>query len=136
MAENICLHIILRNVTIIYAFLNSINLFLNTLYAWIHFYIQFLKKVLNILLGPILAFVLFYSDILTDFSNTIADFCNCNYLYGTVSLAIMLSSYMTTVIYLKFALKESLCSSLSYPLHHRSLTLFEVHSKKIDIQEI
>ena len=79
---------------------------------------QTLRKIVQTICGPIFAYVLYYYDILSDFINTITLFNNCQPLFASISLMIIFTSYLTTVLYLKYMVKETLYSSLSYPLRH------------------
>ena len=79
---------------------------------------QTLRKIVQTICGPIFAYVLYYYDVLSDFINTITLFKNCQPLFASISLMIIFTSYLTTVIYLKYVMKETLISSLCYPLRH------------------
>ena len=64
-------------------------------------------------------FSLYHWDLLTDVNNIVSNlYANCQYFYGNISVAIMVKSYLTTVLTLKFQLGETWIASLGYPYYH------------------
>ena len=76
------------------------------------------KQILNIIFGPILASGLYYLDLFTDLLNTILQFKNCHIIFGTLSLLILITSYFTTVIYIRFRLNKPINFAILYPYKH------------------
>ena len=70
---------------------------------------------------PLLTYGLYNFDLLTDLLNTVTLFQNCHTYLGLISMSIMLSSYITTVLYLKFEMEEKMSVALLYPFQHLSL---------------
>ena len=77
-----------------------------------------LKQILDIIFGPILTSGLYYLDLFTDLLNTILQFKNCHIIFGTLSVLILVTSYFTTVIYIKFRLNKPINFALWYPYSH------------------
>ena len=90
-------------------------------------------EIVKALFMPLLTYGLYNLDLLTDLFNTITLFQNCHPKYGILSVCIMLSSYITTVLYLKFQmkLKWSLngAVALFYPFQHSKNLLKIIRSK-------
>ena len=82
------------------------------------YFVQTLKSVMQTLVGPVMTYILYYADVFTDFYTTYNLFVNCNPNYGTVSLMFLIVSYISTVLYLRYATNETLKSAVSYPLRH------------------
>ena len=72
-------------------------------------------QVLKTIFGPMFSHVMYYYDIFSDVYNAIISFQNCQPEFGTISLVIIVTSYITTVVCLKYTRKETLISSLCYP---------------------
>ena len=75
-------------------------------------------KVGMTLIGPVFTYGLYYYDYFSDFSLMITLFINCHYHYGLTSIAIMMLSYVTSAIFLKFKMKQEFKESLLYPYFH------------------
>ena len=76
------------------------------------------SKIVALIFGPILKSSIYYFDLFTDYLNTYNQFNNCHFYFGAASLGILISSYFTTVTYLKFRMDENLYSALCYPILH------------------
>ena len=76
------------------------------------------SKIVALIFGPILKSGIYYFDLFTDYLNTYNQFNNCHFYFGAASLGILISSYFTTVTYLKFRMEENLYSALCYPILH------------------
>ena len=80
------------------------------------------RKVWQIILtiiGPFQLFSLYHWDILTDINNIVSNlYANCQTFYGNISVGIMVTSYITTSMTLRFQLGKSWISSLGYPYFH------------------
>ena len=64
---------------------------------------------------PLRMCVLYYLDILSDIMQSIGLYENCHEKYFSVSMSIIVSSYMITVLYVKFMFVElSWCESIFY----------------------
>ena len=62
---------------------------------------------------------LYHWDVLTDINNIISNlYAKCHYVYANVSVGIMGTSYLTTVLTLRFQLGESWIKALGYPYFH------------------
>ena len=75
-------------------------------------------KIILTIIGPLLTYGLYYFDLYSDTYNMISLFLNCHYYYGTMSLAIMLVSYISTAIFLKFKFNQDFKKALLYPYYH------------------
>ena len=73
-----------------------------------------LKKYFIFFLVPFRMCVLYYMDILSDIMQSIGLFNNCHVKFFSVSLSIILSSYMITVLYVRFVLRCSWSKSIFY----------------------
>ena len=73
------------------------------------------KRLFIFLLVPLRMCVLYYMDIMSDVLQSIGLYMNCHKNYFSVSLAIMLSSYMITTFYVKIMLGYSWCKAIFYP---------------------
>ena len=93
------------------------------LYLIINFIFKTSMQILKTILGPMLSYVLYYYDIFSDVYNTIISFQNCQPEFGAISLVIIVTSYLTTVVCLKYTRKETFTSSLCYPFKHSKNTL-------------
>ena len=82
-------------------------------------YAKLILQILVLILGPLRAYGLYHYDVLTDFFQTYNYFANCHYKYGAASLAVILSSYVSTVLHLKFFMKQDFLVALKYPFLHR-----------------
>ena len=93
------------------------------LYIIINFTFKASMQILKTIFGPMLSHVLYYFDIFSDVSNTMISFQNCQPVFGAISLVIIMTSYLTTVVCLKYTRKDTLISSLCYPFKHSKNTL-------------
>ena len=82
------------------------------------------------LIGPVLTYGLYYYDYFSDLSLMITLFINCHYYYGITSIVIMVLSYVTSAIFLKFKMKQEFKESLLYPYYH-SKNLFLITKENI-----
>ena len=78
-------------------------------------YAKLLMQIFVLIIGPIRAYGFYHYDVMTDYLQTYNYFANCHYKYGFTSLAVMLSSYIATVLHLKFFLKNDLLNAMKYP---------------------
>ena len=69
-------------------------------------------------IGPIRSYGFYHYDVMTDYLQTYNYFANCQYDYGITSLIVMLSSYIATVLHLKFFLEQDLLVAIKYPFIH------------------
>ena len=63
---------------------------------------------------PIRMVVLYYSDILSDLFQTVNFYNNCHIRYFSVSLGIIISSYIITAVFVKLTSKWSWLQSLCF----------------------
>ena len=82
-----------------------------------------IKNCLKAFFGPIMTYILYYYDYYTDLTLTYDYYINCNYIYGTISLLIIIVSYIATVLYLRYATNTSMKSALCYPIRQWFLNL-------------
>ena len=85
-----------------------------------------LKKIAQTIFGPVLGSSLYFYDYSSDIWNIITYFRNCHINFGMFSIIIMVSSYLSTVTYLRFRLKKTLFSALSYPYEHSTTTFKQI----------
>ena len=78
----------------------------------------FVAKLLLTIIGPLLSYGLYYFDLYSDTYNMITLFVNCHFYYGSMSLAIMLISYISTAIFLKYKFDQDFKKALLYPYYH------------------
>ena len=71
--------------------------------------------------------VLYYGDLLSDIINMITLHQNCHYKYLVLSLAILVVSYLTTVLYLRFNLNETWRRAICYHGIHVKYFLLQIH---------
>ena len=77
-----------------------------------------LVKIFLILCGPILTYGLYYIDIISDILFMVTLFKNCHTFYYITSLSIIIVSYATTAVFLKFKLNIEFKQALYYPFSH------------------
>ena len=77
-----------------------------------------LVKIFLTIIGPILSYGLYYCDIISDILFMVTLFQNCHTFYCTTSLSIILLSYATTVVFMKFKLNIKFKQALCYPFSH------------------
>ena len=82
------------------------------------FVLDIIGQIATVLFDPISIFGLYHFDLITDIYFTIKLFCNCHYNYGIASLAIILTSYLTTFFHLVFFMEKDVIIALTYPYHH------------------
>ena len=86
-----------------------------------------MKMILTII-GPFWSLVvLYYGDILSDLINMITLYQNCHYKYFGLSLTILVVSYLTTVLYLRFNLNETWRRAVCYHGIHVKYYLLQIH---------
>ena len=73
------------------------------------------KRLFIFLLVPLRMCVLYYMDIMSDVMQSIGLYMNCHPNYFSVSLAIMVSSYMITTLYVKIMLGYDWCKAIFFP---------------------
>ena len=61
---------------------------------------NFFLRIRKTIFGPVLGYILYYFDLITDFWNMGTKFKNCHPNYGALSIMIIISSYLSTVLYL------------------------------------
>ena len=74
------------------------------------------KNCVKAFFGPIITYILYYYDYYTDLSLTYDYFMSCNFIYGSISLAIIIVSYISTVFYLRYTTNTTMKSALCYPI--------------------
>ena len=72
------------------------------------------KRFSIFLVVPVRMCVLYYMDILSDILQSFGLYMNCHDKFFLVSISIIVSSYMVTVLYVKFVLKCSWCEAIFY----------------------
>ena len=77
-----------------------------------------LVKIFLTLCGPISTYGLYYIDIISDILFMVTLFKNCHTIYYIISLSIILVSYATTVVFLKFKFNMEFKHALCYPISH------------------
>ena len=77
-----------------------------------------LVKIFLTLSGPISTYGLYYIDIISDILFMVTLFKNCHTIYYIISLSIILVSYATTVVFLKFKFNMEFKHALCYPFSH------------------
>ena len=86
-----------------------------------------MKTILTII-GPFCSLVvLYYGDLLSDIINMITLHQNCHYKYFVLSLAILVLSYLTTVLYLRFNLNETWRRAVFYHGIHVKYYILQIH---------
>ena len=78
----------------------------------------FVAKILLTIIGPLLTYGLYYFDLYSDTYNMITLFVNCHFYYGLTSLTIMLISYISTAMFLKYKFNQDFKKALLYPYYH------------------
>ena len=87
----------------------------------------FMKTILTII-GPFCSLVvLYYGDLLSDIINMITLYQNCHYKYFVLSITILVVSYFTTALYLKFNLNESWRRAVFYHGIHVKYYILQIH---------
>ena len=88
---------------------------------------MFMKIILTII-GPFWSLVvLYYGDILSDVGNMITFYQNCHLKYFGLSFGILVMSYFTTVLYLRFNLNETWTRAVSYHGIHVKYYLLQIY---------
>ena len=72
------------------------------------------KRFSIFLVVPVRMCVLYYMDILSDILQSFGLYMNCHDKFFLVSISIIVSSYMVTVLYVRFVLKCSWCEAIFY----------------------
>ena len=75
-------------------------------------------QILLTFLGPIKAYGFYHKDIISDTIHTITLFLNCHWKYGIASIAIVLTSYFSTVLHLILFMNEKPLTASTYPYRH------------------
>ena len=73
------------------------------------------KIISSFFIRPLFIVGLYYFDLGADVFQTYNLFHNCHFKFGSFSLAIIFLSYVTTVLYIKYHLKEQWKVALLYP---------------------
>ena len=92
-----------------------------------------LVKILMSFLGPIKTSGLYYYDIYTDFYLMQTLFNNCHYQYGYISLIILITSYLTTVLFLIFKGNQTPIVALCFPIYHIANIFDQIKNNNIAI---
>ena len=78
-----------------------------------------LVQVFLIIIGPFRMIGLYHFDVFSDIYNAAANLYGyCHYIYGHISVGIMVLSYFTTVFTVRFKMKESYLKAIFYPYYH------------------
>ena len=86
-----------------------------------------MKMILTII-GPFWSLVvLYYGDILSDMINMITLYQNCHFKYFGLSFTILVVSYFTTALYVKFNLNESWRRAVFYHGIHVKYYILQIH---------
>ena len=92
-----------------------------------------LVKILMSFLGPIKTSGLYYYDIYTDFYLMQTLFNNCHNQYGYISLIIMITSYITTVLFLIFRGNQKPLIAVCFPIYHIANIFDQIKKNNIAI---
>ena len=85
-------------------------------------------KIILTIIGPFCSLVaLYYGDLLSDLINMITLYRNCHSKYFGLSFTILVVSYFTTVLYLRFNLNETWRRAVSYHGIHVKYYLLQIH---------
>ena len=90
-------------------------------------------KILMSFLGPIKTSGLYYYDIYTDFYLMQTLFNNCHNQYGYISLIILITSYITTVLFLIFKGNQNPIVALCFPIYHVANIFDQIKNNNIAI---
>ena len=89
---------------------------------------KLLMKIILTIIGPFWSLVvLYYGDILSDVGNMITFYQNCHMKYFGLSFGILVMSYFTTVLYLRFNLNETWTRAVSYHGIHVKYYLLQIY---------
>ena len=100
---------------------------------WTYLKTLMLMKIILSFLGPIKTSGLYYYDIYTDFYLMQTLFNNCHPNYGYVSLVIIITSYITTVLYLIFRGNQPPIIALCFPVYHIAYIFDQIRNNNIAI---
>ena len=85
-------------------------------------------KIILTIIGPFCSLVvLYYGDLLSDVINLITLYRNCHFKYFGLSFVILVVSYFTTVLYLRFNLNETWRRAISYHGVHVKYYLLQIY---------
>ena len=90
-------------------------------------------KIILSFLGPIKTSGLYYYDIYTDFYLMQTLFNNCHTQYGYISLIIMITSYITTVLFLISKRHQHPIVALCFPIYHIAYIFDQIRTNNIAI---
>ena len=93
---------------------------------------MFVKIVMSFL-GPIKTSGLYYYDIYTDFYLMQTLFNNCHDHYAYISLVIIITSYITTVLFLIFKGNQKPIIALCFPIYHIANIFDQIKNNNIAI---
>ena len=93
---------------------------------------MFVKIVMSFL-GPIKTSGLYYYDIYTDFYLMQTLFNNCHDHYAYISLVIIITSYITTVLFLIFKDNQNPIIALCFPIYHVAYIFDQIRNNNIAI---
>ena len=62
---------------------------------------------------------MYYLDLTLDVLQTANLYNNCHNIYGSISMGIILLSYFTTVLVVKYDMKKDWKFAVLYPFHYR-----------------
>ena len=81
-------------------------------------YFHTVKVFSRFFIKPVFLVGFYYFDVCFDTFNTVNLLNNCHYYYGAYSISVMLSTYLTTVMFIKFAMKKSWKVATLYPTYY------------------
>ena len=93
---------------------------------------MFVKIVMSFF-GPIKTSGLYYYDIYTDFYLMQTLFNNCHDHYAYISLVIIITSYITTVLFLIFKGNQKPIIALCFPIYHIAYIFDQIRTDNIAI---
>ena len=100
---------------------------------WVYLKTFMIVKILLSFLGPIKSSGLYYYDIYTDFYLMQTLFNNCHDQYGYISLVIIITSYITTVLFLIFKGHQNPIVALCFPIYHIANIFDQIKNNNIAI---
>ena len=78
-----------------------------------------LGRLLKIIIGPFRMYGLYKLDLILDILQTSNLYNNCHDTYGSISLGIIVFSYVTTVLVMRYDMKKDWKFAIAYPFHYR-----------------
>jgi hypothetical protein len=111
--------------------LESISKWLST--KWVYLKTFMFVKIIMSFLGPIKTSGLYYYDIYSDFYLMQLLFTNCHNEYAYISLVIIITSYITTVLFLIFKVNQKPIIAMCYPIYHIANIFDQIKDNNIAI---